>query len=188
MNRNNPPYYVTAYSLAVKHGFKGTEEDWLKALVGPMGPPGKTAYEYAVAGGYTGTEQEFATQMSRELDSVQITEAMRKHLKQKDNPHGVTPDLIGAAAKTIVEQIQKTLGQHLQNQSNPHGLSLDTLGAAPAQHGHKAKEISEWTQAVLTALLAAGYMVASPYQIRATVEDIPADAPENAVFFVPVEG
>ena len=62
------------------------------------------------------------------------------------------------------------------------------LDVAKAQHNHKASEISEWTQAALTALLAAGYMVASPHQIKATVEDIPADAPENAVFFVPVEG
>ena len=61
------------------------------------------------------------------------------------------------------------------------------LGAAPAQHGHKAAEIADWTQDTLTALLAAGYMVASGYQIVGSVEDIPADAPVNAVFFVPVE-
>lgn len=37
---------------------------------------------------------------------------------------------------------------------------------------------------LLTRLLAAGYLVASDYQIRSSVEDIPEDAPENAVFFV----
>lgn len=63
----------------------------------------------------------------------------------------------------------------------------ENLGAAPAQHGHKAAEISEWTQDALTALLAAGYMVASGYQIVGSVEDIPADAPANAIFFVPEE-
>lgn len=36
-------------------------------------------------------------------------------------------------------------------------------------------------------LLAAGYMVASGFQIVASVEDIPADAPVNAIFFVPEE-
>lgn len=35
---NNPPYYITAYGLAVKHGFRGTEEQWLKSL---KGDPGK---------------------------------------------------------------------------------------------------------------------------------------------------
>lgn len=29
---NNPPYYITAYGLAVKHGFKGTEKEWLDSL------------------------------------------------------------------------------------------------------------------------------------------------------------
>ncbi len=30
----NPPYYLTAYALAVKHGFKGSEQEWLLALRG----------------------------------------------------------------------------------------------------------------------------------------------------------
>lgn len=29
-----PPYYITAYALAVKHGFKGTEAEWLESLQG----------------------------------------------------------------------------------------------------------------------------------------------------------
>ena len=61
------------------------------------------------------------------------------------------------------------------------------LGVAAKQHTHKASEVSDWTQSVLTALLAAGYMVASSYQIVGSVEDIPANAPVNAVFFVPEE-
>ena len=62
------------------------------------------------------------------------------------------------------------------------------LGAAAEKHTHSAADVSEWTQEVMTALLAAGYMVASGFQIVGSVEDIPADAPVNAVFFVPEEG
>lgn len=61
------------------------------------------------------------------------------------------------------------------------------LDAAAEEHTHKASDVSEWTQDVLTGLLAAGYMVASSYQIVGSVEDIPADAPVNAIFFVPEE-
>lgn len=61
------------------------------------------------------------------------------------------------------------------------------LGVAEAQHVHKAADVSEWTADILTALLASGYMVASGYQIVDSVEAIPADAPEGAVFLVPVE-
>lgn len=32
-------YYLTAYGIAVKHGFKGTEEEWLKSLKGEKGEP-----------------------------------------------------------------------------------------------------------------------------------------------------
>ena len=50
---DNPPYYLSAYGLAVLHGYEGTEEEWLASL------QGEGAYEQAVAGGYTGTEEEF---------------------------------------------------------------------------------------------------------------------------------
>lgn len=30
-------YYLTAYGIAVKHGYTGTEEEWLESLVGPEG-------------------------------------------------------------------------------------------------------------------------------------------------------
>lgn len=32
-------YYITAYGIAVKHGFKGTEEEWLATLKGDQGVP-----------------------------------------------------------------------------------------------------------------------------------------------------
>ena len=33
-------YYLTAYGIAVKHGFKGTEAEWLESLKGETGPAG----------------------------------------------------------------------------------------------------------------------------------------------------
>ena len=39
---NNPPYYLSAYGLAVKHGFKGTEEEYLASLKGETGATGPT--------------------------------------------------------------------------------------------------------------------------------------------------
>ena len=81
---------LSAYEIAVEHGFIGTEEEWLESLIGDAAtieigsvvygnelsiansgdehhaifdfviPKGKSAYEYAVEGGYEGTEEEFA--------------------------------------------------------------------------------------------------------------------------------
>lgn len=48
------PAYLSAYGIAVKHGFTGTETQWLTSLAG-----GQSAYAAAKAGGYGGTESEF---------------------------------------------------------------------------------------------------------------------------------
>ena len=37
---SKPFWYLSAYALAVKHGFQGTELEWLETLVGPTGSPG----------------------------------------------------------------------------------------------------------------------------------------------------
>lgn len=53
----------SAYELAVKHGYTGTEEEWAKSLTpkggAGGGSNGKSAYELAVQEGYQGTLQEW---------------------------------------------------------------------------------------------------------------------------------
>lgn len=46
------PAYLSAYGIAVKHGYAGTEEQWLASI-------GSGAYGAAVAGGYDGAEADF---------------------------------------------------------------------------------------------------------------------------------
>lgn len=57
---SKPFWYLSAYSLAVKHGYTGTEEEWLAELVGPPGPAGgvntfngRTGAVMPAAGDYT---------------------------------------------------------------------------------------------------------------------------------------
>ena len=38
-------YYFTAYGIAVKHGFTGTEEAWLESLRGERGPGARLRYD-----------------------------------------------------------------------------------------------------------------------------------------------
>lgn len=80
-------YGWSAYDLAKKNGYEGTEEEWLMSLEGEPGaylgaeeptdpditvwvdPSGKavvvkSVYEYAVEAGYTGTEEEFAEKLA----------------------------------------------------------------------------------------------------------------------------
>lgn len=66
---NNPPYYLTAYGIAVKHGFTGTEAEWLASL------QGTDAYAAAVAAGYTGTEAEFYDELAAAATAKTAAEA-----------------------------------------------------------------------------------------------------------------
>jgi len=54
---------ASAYEIAVKHGYEGTEEEWIKSLTPKGGAGGggngKSAYELAVENGYQGTLQEW---------------------------------------------------------------------------------------------------------------------------------
>jgi len=43
----NPPYYLSAYGIARKHGFRGSEEEWLESLRGPKGDPVLWKAQYA---------------------------------------------------------------------------------------------------------------------------------------------
>ena len=49
----------SAYELAVKNGYDGTELEWLASLAGEVGADGESAYELAVKNGYRGTEAEW---------------------------------------------------------------------------------------------------------------------------------
>lgn len=178
----NPSYYLTAYGLAVKNGFQGTEQEWLESITGPPGPPGRSAYEYAVAGGYTGTEAEFALQMGRELTVAKISAAMQAHMTATGNPHKVSAEEIGAVSKAVFEGAMELLEAHVQNKENPHGVTRESLGAAEEDHTHQVADISGLDAEVLKQMLASGHMVLSPKQI---VEELPEDLtgiPEGAFF------
>lgn len=47
---------LSAYEIAVKHGYTGTEDEWAKSLVGN---DGSDAYEVAKKAGYTGSREEW---------------------------------------------------------------------------------------------------------------------------------
>ena len=60
---SNPPYYISAYGLARKMGFEGTEEEWLNSL---------TAFYMAQKAGYTGTSEEWVKKLVDPLPEFAI--------------------------------------------------------------------------------------------------------------------
>lgn len=49
---------MSAYEIAVKNGFEGTEQEWI-ATVGDIGPEGLSAYQVALKNGFEGSEEEW---------------------------------------------------------------------------------------------------------------------------------
>lgn len=51
----------SAYDIALRHGYKGTETEWLISLVGAnkTGEPGLSAYQIAVLNGFSGSQAEW---------------------------------------------------------------------------------------------------------------------------------
>lgn len=60
-----PTYYLTAYGIACKHGFKGTEEEWLNSL---------TAFYLAQQAGYEGTVDEWLRILNDPVPAITIGE------------------------------------------------------------------------------------------------------------------
>ncbi len=77
-------YYITAYAIAVAHGFSGTKEEWLAGL---NGKDGKSAFELAVDAGYTGSEEDYreaAAQIAQALryTAQELTEAQKAQARE----------------------------------------------------------------------------------------------------------
>ena len=54
---------ASAYEIAVKHGYEGTEAEWLASLTGAAG---ESAYEIAVRHGYQGSEEDWIENLINE--------------------------------------------------------------------------------------------------------------------------
>ena len=78
-----------------------------------------------------------------------ITAALNAHISNTNNPHGVTPDKIGAAPSSLTEtvaaldlKLTNQISTHIDNKDNPHGVTPDKIGAAAAEHTHTAQEVT----------------------------------------------
>lgn len=114
---------------------------------------------------------------------VQTESVYELHIYHVRREAGATS--IPVSALTDIRQNRVYCGL-MQDDVTPKEGAIDagSLPVVPmSKGGTEAKNGADG----LKNLLAAGYMVASSYQIVGSVEDIPEDAPVNAVFFVPEE-
>ena len=74
---SRPFWYLSAYGIAVRHGYKGSVDEWLAELVGPPGPKGEDGSGVEILGTYDDLEAlEAAVQSPQQGDMYNVgTEA-----------------------------------------------------------------------------------------------------------------
>lgn len=83
-------YYISAYGIAVKHGFTGTEEEWLASLRGETGPQGEPGHDFIIRGYYP-TLETLITEVTFPApgDAYGVGEAAPQDIYVWDGDHSV---------------------------------------------------------------------------------------------------
>lgn len=83
----------SAYQVAQAKGFEGTETAWLASLKGDKGDQGKSAYQVAQDGGYTGTEAEWLNS----LKAAGLNDVVKNYIDGRTTPTAVSLTILSSA-------------------------------------------------------------------------------------------
>lgn len=83
----------SAYQVAQAEGFEGTETAWLASLKGAKGDQGKSAYQVAQDGGYTGTE----AQWLESLKAAGLNDVVKNYIDGRTTPTTVSLTILSSA-------------------------------------------------------------------------------------------
>lgn len=112
-------YWISAYSLAKKHGYSGTEEEWLASLVGPQGPQGDPGLN------------QISTSTTTNLTGVIAGDGTNITLAAFDNePTASSPNLVnsGNIQKAIANEILWFSGQTVSAANNAQICRVPSSG------------------------------------------------------------
>jgi len=112
-----------AYAIAVKHGFEGSVDDWLKSL---KGSPGKSAYELAVECGYVGTLEQWLQDLKGK-DAYQIAVEEYGYVGTREQWMAAMGDVTVVNQK--IEILEPKVNQHEARITSLEGRA-DTLESA----------------------------------------------------------
>lgn len=82
----------SAYQVAKEEGFEGTETEWLASLKGDKGDQGKSAYQVAQDGGYTGTEAEWL----ESLKAAGLNDVVKNYIDGRTTPTAVNLTILAS--------------------------------------------------------------------------------------------
>lgn len=119
---SNPPYYLTAYGLAVKRGFRGTEDEWLEFL---------TAYGLAKAKGFEGTLEEWLESLNGATFVPKVEDGILSWDNGKGLPNPESVDLhalaLGGIGRIIPVTIPPESWEEAEEQEGTYRYFFDIL-------------------------------------------------------------
>lgn len=123
---------LSAYEIAVKHGYTGTEDEWAKSLVGN---DGADAYEVAKRAGYTGSREEWLKTLigATGLSAYEVAKAGGYHGSREE----WVASLKGEAGKSAYE---------LAKAGGYQGSQTDWLASLKGKDGKSAYELAKEAQ------------------------------------------
>lgn len=156
---------ITAYGIAVKNGFNGTEEEWLDSLVANPDIIVDTvnAYmdEHPVAVDTTlsisgqaadaKTTGEGLANLNKSLTdgfnaANENFESLDKRISAIDSSMSESLSAVGDDITRLDEGLSHADG-HAANKANPHNVTTEQIGAAKSSHNHSASDINSGTLA-----------------------------------------
>lgn len=112
---------ISAYEIAVKHGFEGTEAEWVASLEG-----------YVLT---NEDKDEIALQAAEHVTPETLGLGNVDNTSDADKPVSIAQATAIADAKEAGTDAQSTIDAHTEDTNNPHGVTIAQIGAAPAGFG-----------------------------------------------------
>lgn len=149
----------TAYDIAVKNGFSGTEQEWVKSIKGEPGrdgidlTQGGSAYEYALDNGFEGTVEEWLESLKGipgnkgdkgdkgdTLKYTELSQAEKEYLKSNITDQAVTDFVISDNSITP----DKTTFFEVENSTNLLDLSTVQKNKTVDTDGVEVEDSVRW--------------------------------------------